>query len=80
MEVFVERDLLRDETPITPLTAIGSFVIECPPMVASPEVGVYNVESIEMVVVFPAPFGIGGAEFLLMSKDISERRRSRRIF
>jgi hypothetical protein len=26
-------------------------------MVASPEVGVYNVESIEMVVVLPAPFG-----------------------
>src|SRR5262245_15017742 len=31
--------------------------MECPPMVASPEVGVYKVESIEIVVVLPAPFG-----------------------
>src|SRR5687768_5815443 len=31
--------------------------MEYPPIVASPEVGVYRVESMEMVVVFPAPFG-----------------------
>ena len=42
---------------MTCLTAMGSFVMEWPPIVASPEVGVYKVESIEMVVVLPAPFG-----------------------
>jgi hypothetical protein len=36
---------------------IGSLVIEWPPIMASPPVGMKRVESIEMAVVLPAPLG-----------------------
>src|SRR6185503_20354401 len=51
---------------------MGSFVTECPPIVASPDVGAYKVDNMEMVVVFPAPFGPSRLKISpsLISKDI----------
>ena len=46
--------------------------MECPQMVASPVVGVYKVDSMEMVVVFPAPLGPSRLKISpsLISKEI----------
>ncbi len=44
-------------TPRLAFAASGSFVTECPIMEASPLVGASKPESIEIVVLFPAPFG-----------------------
>ena len=43
--------------PISRRTAAGSLAMSCPPMVALPPLGVRSVQSMEIVVVLPAPLG-----------------------
>ncbi len=44
-------------TPMSSLTARASLVTECPATVASPPLGRRRQESMEMVVLLPAPLG-----------------------